>query len=76
LKWSISTPQVIVSQFVKIIQSVTGGVTGLRKVENTGDAVTCITAVMSLMTMNVENVEELRDLDTDAIVNMEHLGQI
>ena len=27
----------IVSQFVKIIQSVTGGVTGLRKVENTGE---------------------------------------
>jgi len=76
LKWSISTPQVIVSQFVKIIQSVTGGVTGLRKVENTGDAVTSITAAMFLMTMNVENVEELRDLDTDAIANMEHLGQI
>jgi len=71
---------VIVSPFVKIIQSVIGGVTGLRKVENTGDAVTCITAVMSLMTMNVETVlEDLGldlDLDTDAIANMEHLGQI
>jgi len=50
---------VIVNPFVRIIQSVIGGVTGLKKVENTGDAVTCITAVMSLMTMSVEIVEEL-----------------
>ena len=41
-----------------------------------GDAVTSITVAMFLMTMNVENAEELWDLDTDAIANMEHLGQI
>jgi len=50
---------VIVSQFVKIIQNATGGVTGLKRVENIGDVAHCTTAVISLMTMNAESVEEL-----------------